>query len=134
MKIVDFTPVAQCIAAIAMCCFALYLQSVYPHSNVIPFISLGIGVLVGSALSCIDSRPGKEYTTIIVIGLFVLAWILVPLVVFNYFEGDKATERRMWFNIYGLLFAPFIGFCYDCKYAWNGIKKAEIFISAFTYY
>ena len=117
MKEIDFTPVVQCVATIIMCWFALYCQSVYPHSNAVPLISLCVGVVMASSLSSIDSRPGNEHTSLIVFGLFILAWIIVPLVALNYFEGDKAVERRMWWDIYAILFTPFIGLSYGRKYA-----------------
>jgi len=113
MKQIDFIPVVQCVATIICCCTLLYYQSVYPHSNVILLIAICVGAFSAAFLSSTDLRPGNEYTIPIVIGLFVLSWIITPLTFLSHFEGDKSAERMMWFDIYATQFVPFLGVCYE---------------------
>ena len=118
MKKIDLIPVYQCIACVVLCCVALSIQSVYPHSNIISFVAALGGLLFASLLSYSGSRRGAEYSIAIMLGIFVLSWIIVPIVFIGYFEGDKIIERRMWADIYSLLFIPFMGVCYEHKYAY----------------
>jgi hypothetical protein len=117
MKKIDLSPICQCLAAIVLCCVSLSIQSIYPYSNEIPFVAAILGVSLGYALSFLGERRGAEYSITIVIGMFVLAWIIVPLVYTSSFV-DEITRRRMWIDIFALLFIPFIGTCYERDYAY----------------
>jgi hypothetical protein len=117
MKQIDFTPIIQSAVAIALCCIALSVQIVYPHSNVIPFAAALLGLLLCSELSNSGSRRGAEYSVGIMLGMFVLAWIIVPIAYLDSFSDDIIARRKMWIDIYSLLFVPFIGACYERSYA-----------------
>ena len=117
MKQIDLAPIFQSAAAIVLCCIALSVQIVYPHSNVIPFVAALLGLFLCSELSNSGSRRGAEYSVGIMLGMFVLAWIIVPIVYIDSFSGDVIARRKMWIDIFSLLFVPFIGACYEHRYA-----------------
>jgi len=118
MKKIDLSPICQCLAAIVLCCVSLSIQSIYPYSNEIPFVAAILGVSIGYALSFLGERRNAEYSITIVIGMFVLAWIIVPIVYIDSFSGDVIARRKMWIDIFSLLFVPFIGACYEHRYAY----------------
>ena len=117
MKQIDLAPIFQSAAAIALCCIALSVQIVYPHSNIIPFVAAFLGLFLCSELSNSGSRRGAEYSVGIMLGMFVLAWIIVPIIYIDSFGDDVIARRKMWIDIFSLLFVPFIGACYERSYA-----------------